>query len=108
MVENGELCAPLFYNSGEISQGYARSALGQMDSLHYVLVTANMEEPCYNVPTVRQFAENLCEMGIPTAYALDGGQTAALVMNQTLINKVSYGSEREISDIVSFATAIPE
>lgn len=108
MVENGELCAPAFYNSGEIGQGYARAALGQMDSLHYVLVTANMEEPCYNVPTVGQFAENLWEMGIPTAYALDGGQTAALVMDQTLINKVSYGSEREISDILYFATAIPE
>ena len=108
MVENGELCAPAFYNSGEISQGYARSALCQMDSLHYVIVTANMEEPCYSVPTVKQFAENLWEMGIPTAYALDGGQTAALVMDQTLLNKVSYGCEREISDILYFATAIPE
>ena len=108
MVENGELCAPAVYNSGEIGQGYARAALAQMDALHYVIVTANTEDPCYKVPTVGQFAENLWKMGIPTAYALDGGQTAALVMDQRLINKVSYGCEREISDILYFATAISE
>ena len=42
------------------------------------------------------------------AYALDGGQTAAIVMNDQLINKVSYGAQRKISDIIYFATAIPE
>ena len=108
MIENGQLCVPNSYNSGEINQDYARSALGQLGPLHYVVVTANMEDPCYGVPTVRKFAENLWEMGIPTAYALDGGQTAALVMNDTLLNQVSYGSEREISDILYFATAIPD
>lgn len=108
MIEDGEVCVPAFYNSGEINKDYARSALCQMGPLHYVIVTANMEDPCYSVPTVRQFAENLWEMGVPRAYALDGGQTAAIAMDNELINTVSYGCQREISDIIYFATALPE
>lgn len=108
MIQQGAVCVPNDYNSGEINQSYARSALCQLGPLHYVVVTANTEDPCYGVPTVKTFADNLCQMGIPTAYALDGGQTAAIVMDQTLLNKVSYGSERDISDILYFATAIPE
>jgi len=107
MIEENQVVVPPFYNSGEINKDYARSALCQLGPLHYVLVTANMEEPCYNVPTVKQFAENLHAMGIPRAYALDGGQTAAIAMNHELINTVSYGCQREISDIIYFATAMP-
>ena len=108
MVLNGEFCVPFDYNSGEINSAYARAALCQMDKLHYVVVTAKSEEPNYSMPTVAQFGQRLMEMGIPTAYALDGGQTAAIVMNDQLINTVSYGSQREISDIIYFATALPE
>ena len=108
MVLNGEFRVPGNYNSGEINGTYARAALCQMDSLHYVVVTANTEEPNYCMPTVAEFGLRLQEMGIPTAYALDGGQTAAIVMNNQLINTVSYGSQREISDIIYFATALPQ
>lgn len=107
MILDGQVCVPGRYNSGEINQPYARAALCQMDKLHYVVVTANTEKPHYSMHTVRSFAENLCRLGIPTAYALDGGQTASIVMNNELINNVSYGSERKISDILYFATAIP-
>ena len=108
MIRDGKTCVPGYYNSGEINDMYARAALCQMGPLHYVVVTANMEESYYAVPTVEQFARNLEKMGVPTAYALDGGQTAAIVMDNQLINTVSYGSQREISDIIYFATAIPE
>lgn len=107
MILEGEYCVPNSYNSGEINNPYARAALCQMGPLHYVVVTANSENPNYSVPTVGKFALRLQEMGIPTAYALDGGQTAAIAMNNQLINTVSYGSQREISDIIYFATAIP-
>lgn len=108
MLENGRYCVPDTYNSGEINTPYARAALCQMGKLHYVVVTANSESPYYDTPTVHDFAQNLLSMGIPTAYALDGGQTATIVMDHNVINSVSYGSEREISDIIYFATAIPE
>ena len=79
-----------------------------MGKLHYLIVAANMENPYLSVPTVHEFAENLVHMGIPKAYALDGGQTATIAMNCQLMNKVSYGSQRRISDIIYFATAVPE
>ena len=96
---------PFYYNSGEIGEHYPRAALCQLDTLHYVVVSANQEAPDYLLPTVQQFAENLAELGIPTAYALDGGQTASIVFNDQLINTISYGAQREISDIIYFATA---
>ena len=108
MIRDGEYCVPRRYNSGEINGYYARAALCQLGQLHYAVVTANTEEPNMCVPKLSQFARRLQEMGIPTAYALDGGQTAAIVMDNQLINKVSYGSQREISDIFYFATALPE
>ena len=107
MLLDGENCVPGYYSLGEINEIYPRAALCQMDKLHYVVVTANMEEPNYNRPTVAGFAQNLKDLGIPTAYTLDGGQTATIVMNDRVINTVSYGAEREISDIIYFATAIP-
>ena len=55
-----------------------------------------------------QFANNLLNLGITKAYALDGGQTATIVMNDEVINSVSYGAQRKISDIIYFATALPE
>ena len=108
MIRDGAYCVPNNYNSGEINDKYARAALCQWDNLHYVVVAANNEAPNYAVPTVAQFGRRLYEMGIPTAYALDGGQTASIVMNNQLINTVSYGAQREISDIIYFATALPE
>ena len=108
MLLDGEYCAPSHYALGQIEDNYARAALCQMDKLHYVLVSTNMEEPYYSVPNISTFAKALRDQGIPTAYTLDGGQTATIVMNDQLINKVSYGSEREISDIIYFATAMPD
>ena len=46
--------------------------------------------------------------GAEKAYALDGGQTAVIVTNDQLINRPSYGYQRMISDIIYFATAIPD
>ncbi len=108
MILDGEFRVPDTYNSGEINDNYPRAALCQMGKCHYVVVAANTEEPNYTLHSVAQFAKNLQAMGIHTAYALDGGQTAAIVMENELINTVSYGSQREISDIIYFATAIPE
>ena len=55
-----------------------------------------------------QFATYLKELGVDKAYALDGGQTSTIVTGNKLINPVDYGGERETSDIIYFATAVPE
>ena len=54
-----------------------------------------------------QLQKQIMKLGVRHAYTLDGGQTATIVMNDEVINHVSYGAERYISDIIYFATAIP-
>ena len=97
-----------WYGVGEITEGYARAALCQMDSLHYIVVTANTTGPHQSIPTVAQFAKNIAATGCRMAYCLDGGQTATIVMNNDLVNRPVYGQQRKSSDIIYFATAVPE
>lgn len=108
LIDDGKPCVNTLYPLGEVNGNHARSALCQLGPLHYVVVTANAEDNYMNFPTLISFADTLAETGIPKAYALDGGQTATIVMNDQVINQVSYGSERYISDIIYFATAIPD
>lgn len=108
MVDNYELVDHTWYGVGEITEGYARAALCQMGELHYIVATANTEGPNQEIPTVRSFQKNIAATGCKMAYCLDGGQTAAIVMNDLLINRPVYGTQRKISDIIYFATAIPE
>lgn len=108
LVENYELQEHSWYGVGEINEGYARSALCQMDSLHYLVVTANTTGVHQTIPTVAMFAKNIAATGCRMAYCLDGGQTATIVMNNELVNRPVYGQQRKISDIIYFATAVPE
>ena len=108
LVDNGELVEHTWYGVGEITEGYARSALCQMGDLHYIVVTANTTGPWQGIPTVKQFAKNVAATGCINAYCLDGGQTATIVMNDQLMNRPVYGQQRKISDIIYFATAVPE
>ena len=108
LVENYEIVPHTWYGVGEITEGYARAGLCQMDNLHYIVVTANTTGAYQEIPTVEMFAKNIAATGCKSAYCLDGGQTATIVMNDELINRPVYGQQRKISDIIYFATAIPE
>ena len=107
LLVDGEYQGPVRYPVGEIGEEYSRAALCQLGKLHYAVVTANMERYYPMVPNLRSFAKHLAEQGITKAYTLDGGQTATIVMNNKVYNTVSYGAERQISDIIYFATALP-
>ena len=108
LIEDGENVAPQTYIIGEINDRYTRSAICQLGPCHYLMVAASAEGGYKNVPTIRIFADVLHEMGVPNAYTLDGGQTATIIMNDKVINRVVYDAERAISDIIYFATAIPQ
>lgn len=91
------------YPIGEPSHRYPRAAIAQFDyDKHYLLCTVD-----YPGLTLVEFANVVQSKGVRFAYNLDGGQTAAMMFNNQLFNEVAYGGEREISDIVFFATAIP-
>ena len=108
LVDEYELVEHSWYGVGEINEGYARAALCQMAPLHYIVVTANTTGAYQDIPTVATFAKNIAATGCRMAYCLDGGQTATIVMNDQLINRPVYGQQRKISDIIYFATAVPE
>ncbi len=97
------------YPVGEITDQYPRAAIAEMgDPLHYLLVVSNQQGGYMSVPTISTFADQMVDFGCKKAYTLDGGQTAVIVTNDKLINRPSYGFQRLISDIVYFATAVPD
>ena len=108
LVDNGERCEPRDYYLGEIKENYPRSALCQMGDLHYLLATANGDKYYTRTPDIYEFAKNIAATGCDKAYTLDGGQTAVLAMNDQLMNAVLFGFQRKISDIIYFATAVPD
>ena len=108
LVDNYEVIPHTWYGVGEIKEEYARAALLQMDTLHYIVVTANTDGITEKVPTVARFQEIVAATGCRHAYCLDGGQTATIVMNDELVNRPVKGQQRKISDIIYFATAVPE
>ena len=114
LVQDGQpVKIPQDYILGEVkhNQRYPRAAIAKMPGqLHYLMVAAN-QDPDWGyerVPNMTEFGMQLHAFGAEQAYALDGGQTAVIVTNDKLINRPSYGYQRLISDIIYFATAIPD
>lgn len=108
LIENGVNVTPRSYPLGEIREKYPRAALCQAGDLHYCVITANCRSNRGDFPTLMEFASFVAGTGCEMAYTLDGGQTATIAMNHEHINPVQYGSQRKISDIFYFATAIPD
>ena len=107
LVEDGQKYAFGGYGLGEIGENYARAAICQMDTLHYLLVNATGEPECPVYPTMYAFQDVIASTGCKSAYALDGGQTAAMMINGELVNSVFGGYQRKISDVIYFCTALP-
>ncbi len=108
LIQDGEVVTPDSYAVGEINDRFPRSALCQLGKLHYLLAVVNAEGEHQSTPTLHEFGRNLADSGVRKAYTLDGGQTAVIAMDGHLINAVLFGYQRRISDIIYFATAIPD
>ena len=108
LVEDSELQVCDWYPAGEIDRGYSRAGIGQKDHLHYFYMSLNHSTHKEARWTVNQFGARMFERGLQQAYCLDGGQTSEIVWRGAPFNYIDFGGEREVSDIVYFATAIPE
>ena len=109
LVENGQLLeVPDKYPIGEVKNNYSRAAIAQKDDLHYITMTVNFEGPCQKTCTMAQAAQYIYDKDVRMAYTLDGGQTSSMVFNGELVNRVDWGNERTMSDIIYFASAVPE
>ena len=108
LVENYQNVAPELYPLGETDQPYSRAGLGKLGELHYLVVTAGFDDNHQKMPTIPEFGAKMASFGCEKAYALDGGQTGTITLNGQLINRPDHGTQRTVSDIIYFATAIPE
>ena len=102
LLDEGEIMVPGDYILGEVNGTYSRAAICQWDKLHYLVVNTSQEQSYIKRHKVRAFAEFIQELGCKTAYALDGGQTTAIVMDDELVTLPDYKTQRRISDIIYF------
>lgn len=97
-----------WYPVGEVNRGYSRAGIGQVDDLHYLYMSLNHSNEKEARWTMLQFAQLFQSRGVKCAYGFDGGQTSEVVFNGDIYNHVDKGSERWVSDMVYFGTALPE
>lgn len=85
-----------------------RTAIGQLGKLHYLLCTVDGRSNASMGVTTNELAVVMADKQCITAYNLDGGQSSVMIFNNGIYNVVSGGGERIMSDIIYFATALPE
>ncbi len=85
-----------------------RTGIGQLGKLHYLLCTIDGRSEESIGVTTNDFADIMASKNCTIAYNLDGGQSSVMVLNNKVYNVVSGGGERVMSDILYFASAVPE
>jgi len=84
-----------------------RAAIGQTGKLSYVMVIAEGRGESSGV-SQQELAHFMAELGCQQAFNLDGGNSAEMVFGDQILKGMPGGSERGLSDIIYFATAVPE
>lgn len=109
IIENGEKLPMPNYLVGEFYDDYPRAAIGEVDPLHFIVMTVGKEGPRENqTVTLPEAQQYIWEKGVQKAYSLDGGKTANMTFNGELTNDPAYREERTMSDMFYFASAVPE
>ena len=103
------------YTTQEVIDMIKESGI-QLGELEYMLVTSYGNQTDGNKGlTIPEFAK-VCEMagrelnpenGCLLAFNLDGGNSSLMVFGEENYSKKSVSSERAVSDIIYFATALP-
>lgn len=106
LVEDYDLKHIDWYPVGEINEEYSRAGIAQFDDLHYFYMTVSHSEQYTPRCNINEFAALMHSKGVKHAYALDGGQTGELVFDGEPYNHIDFGSERTVSDILYFASAL--
>ena len=108
LVNDGIPLACDSYAVGEVNSGYSRAGIGQVDKLHYLYMVLSHSPEKEARWTVTTFAQHFAEKGVITAFCLDGGQTGEVVFRGEPYNHIDFSAERLVSDIIYFASALPE
>ncbi len=107
LVEAGEITVTEADEVGKAKASNPRTAIGWMGGLHYVFVVSDGRTEQSEGLSLYQLASFLKELGVQTAYNLDGGGSSTMVLNGEIINNPTTGGsrtkERSVSDIVYIA-----
>ena len=104
LVENGEISVDEGDEVGKAMVDNPRTAIGIIDTNHYVLVVSDGRTNESSGLTLYQLANFIKGLGVKQAYNLDGGGSSTMVFKGKVINKPTTNgntiSERKVSDIV--------
>lgn len=104
LVENGEVIVSADAEVDQAKNSNPRTAIGMISPLHYVFVVADGRTSASAGLSLQELAEFMQGLGVQTGYNLDGGGSATMVFNGTVINQPTTNgkkiTERKVSDIV--------
>lgn len=107
LIEDGQIAVTADQEVGKAMASNPRTAIGIIDDLHYVFVVSDGRTNSSAGLSLRELAQVLQNLGVKTAYNLDGGGSSTMVfMGQVVNNPTTNGkriSERSVSDIVYVA-----
>lgn len=103
LVQNGEITVDEDSEVEQAMQSNPRTAIGEIETLHYVFVVSDGRTQESAGLTLFELAELMRELGCRTAYNLDGGGSSTMWFMGKVINYPTSGwgvEERSVSDIV--------
>lgn len=104
LVVNGTVCVSNTQEVGKAKASNPRTAIGIVDSLHYLFVVSDGRTDQSEGLSLYQLAAFMQGLGADTAYNLDGGGSSTLYFNGAVINNPTTNGktikERGVSDIV--------
>ena len=103
LVENGGIAVSLDSEVGKAKASNPRTAIGMIDELHYVFVVSDGRTDESEGLSLYELASFMEQLGVQTAYNLDGGGSSTMVFQGEIVNNPTGGfgdREREVSDIV--------
>ena len=107
LVQNGEIDVSADAEVGKAMASNPRTAVGIIDTCHYVFVVSDGRTSESKGLSLYQLASFMQSIGVKTAYNLDGGGSSTLYFNGEIINCPTTSGrsmkERGVSDIVYIA-----
>lgn len=104
LVRDGQVDVSVNTEVGKAMASNPRTAIGMIDNCHYVFVVSDGRTSSSKGLSLYQLATFMQNLGINTAYNLDGGGSSTLYFNGEVINYPTTSGrsmkERGVSDIV--------
>ncbi len=85
-----------------------RTAIGQLGPLSYAFVVVDGRTDDSRGVTHKQLAQFMGDIGCQVAFNLDGGGSSTMLFGGEVVNTLSEAQERDISDIIYFATDVTQ